>query len=100
MIIVLTPGFSQNNLNPNPEDAQFITTDIENFWTAFDRAKDKDRDEQIKIYQREYIDKATKGFKSWIDKREHSAESLVDGINQMIPFYESIRANTKKNRSV
>lgn len=96
LIIGLTSGFSQNNLNPNPEDAQFITTDIENFWTAFDRAKDKDRDEQIKIYQREYIDKATKGFKSWIDKREHSAESLVDGINKMIPFYESIRANTKK----
>ena len=94
LICICSILLAQNKLYQSPEDSRFITSDIKNFWKAFDEAKDKNKEEQLRIYQKLYIAQASKGFKSWLEKRNKSVEELVDGINQMLPFYESIRENT------
>ena len=85
---------AQTKLSDDPENAEFITSDIPRFWRSFDAAKGKPLEEQIRIYQNHYIDSATIGFKSWIEKRGNTTEGLVEGVNTMLPFYESIRENS------
>jgi len=73
-----------------------IASDIERFWRAFDMAKGKEENLQEEIYQTIYIDSATAGLQSWIEKRDKNVSELVDGVNSMLPFYRSIRDNTLK----
>ena len=93
LILFNLASYSQDNLHENPDNVQFITSDVENFWKAYDHAKGKSREEQLRIYREEYINQATKGFGSYIEKRNKKVEQLVDGVNSLIPFYESIRAD-------
>ena len=93
LLFLTSALYSQDNFHQDPNDVEFITSDIENFWKAFDRAKGKSRGEQLKIYREEYINQATTGFKSYIDNRNKTVEQLVDGVNSLLPFYESIRAD-------
>lgn len=86
--------FGQKKLNENPNKAKLVTTDIVNFWYAYDSAKGKNTEEQEQIFQVLYLDKASVGFQSWIEKRDKKVAELVKGINTLIPFYESIRPNT------
>lgn len=58
LILYSSALFSQDNLHENPDNVQFITPDIENFWKAYDHAKGKGREEQLKIYREEYINQA------------------------------------------
>ena len=87
---------AQASLNSNPNDAQLVISDIDNFWVAYDSAEAKSIEEQKKIFQELYLDKATASFQSWIEKREKEVDELVEGINHLRPFYESIRENTLK----
>lgn len=89
-------SFGQGQLNGNPNNAAFVTSDIANFWHAYDSARGKSVEEQEQIYQSLYIDEASVGFQSWIDKRDKKVAELVEGVNSLIPFYESIRPNTFK----
>lgn len=86
--------FGQKKLNENPNKAKLVTTDIVNFWYAYDSAQEKSTEEQEQIFQALYLDKASVGFQSWIDKRDKKVAELVKGINTLTPFYESIRPNT------
>ncbi|MEK6476908.1 DUF2268 domain-containing putative Zn-dependent protease [Catalinimonas sp. 4WD22] len=90
---------AQVRLHDNPNNAKLIITDISNFWIAYDSAKNLPLDEQKQIYRSLYLNKASEGFQSWIDKREKKVGELVEGVNEMIPFYESIRDNTFKVES-
>lgn len=90
---------AQSKLSDEPDNAKFITSDVPRFWRSFDMAKAKPLEEQIRIFQSHYIDSATVGFKSWIEKRGNTTEGLVKGVNTMLPFYESIRENTLKVQS-
>jgi hypothetical protein len=51
-------------LNRNPESVKFVTSDIGNFWRAYDlAAKQTDKAKRIAIFQTEYLDKGTPGLK-------------------------------------
>ena len=93
-VFINSDVYSQTDLFEDPNHPNFIVSDIDRFWKAFDLAKGKSKDKQVRIYKNIYIDSATTGFKSWLEKRNKSTNELVAGINSMIPFYESIRKNT------
>ena len=93
-LLWLNPSLAQIQLSKDPNNVNIITTDLDNFWRAYDLAKGKRETEQEDIYQKMYIDEATVGFKSYLKKRDKEVGELVKGINTMIPFYESIRENT------
>lgn len=77
----------------NPKKAQLITTDIHNFWKAYDAAK-KDTANMQSIFQKEYFDKATPGFEDYIATKIGSIEKFVANQKSKPLFYAAIRNNT------
>lgn len=70
------------------EKANFITSDIENFWKAFDMDEGKN---QPAIYQKYYLDAGSEGLKSFIRLRIQNAENLINAIDKHRTKYENIR---------
>jgi hypothetical protein len=82
-------------LNRDPESVKFVTSDIENFWRAYDlAAKETDKAKRIAIFQTEYLDQGSPGLKDFLRLRIKSAETLVNTIDQMPKYYASIRPQT------
>ncbi|KAB7530405.1 hypothetical protein F8C76_02540 [Flagellimonas olearia] len=74
---------------------QVFTTDIDNFWKAYDTVQTiNDRQRQIDLMQTLYIDKGTKGLEVFMTLRNFGAERLVNTVNEYPEFWKSIRPNT------
>ena len=63
-------GQTKTEFNKIPENTKFVTSDIDNFWRAFDLAKkETELEKKVKIFQREYIDKGSIGLKGFMPYR-------------------------------
>ena len=86
----------------NSQNKQIIeTSDIENFWKAFDKLKyASNKNDSINIIQTEYIDQSTEFFKEFIKVRNFKSEEYVSLIYKYPKFWSSIRKETEnvKNR--
>lgn len=69
-----------------PIDAQFVTSDIENFWIAFDSVKNSNKNP----FDR-YIKKGTIGLQGFIPNRIISADSLLSEVKRRKKDYEKMR---------
>ena len=86
---------SESQVNLDPNKAKFITSDIDNFWRAFDlAAKETDRTKKIAIYQTEYLDKGSVGLQDFVRLRIKSAKDLVETVEKLPRFYASVRPGT------
>ena len=86
-------------LNRDPEAVKFVTSDIENFWRAYDlAAKETDKAQRAALFQVGYLDKGSPGLKDFLRLRIKSAESLVGAIDLMPKYYASIRPQTLRVR--
>src|SRR4029078_2242072 len=74
---------------PNPASARLVTSDIQLFWSAIDRAP---ADSLAEYLQREYLDKASVGVRDFIQGRILSAEDLATSVRARRATYDSIRA--------
>jgi hypothetical protein len=96
LLLILFSGFA------NSQNKQIIeTSDIENFWKAFDKLKyASNKNDSINIIQTEYIDISSKYFKEFIKARNFTAEEYVILIHKYPKFWSSIRKETEnvKNR--
>ena len=82
-------------LNRDPKTVKFVTSDIGNFWQAYDlAAKETDKTKRVAIFQTEYLDKGSPGLKDFVRLRIRSAENLVNTIDRMPKYYASIRPQT------
>lgn len=82
-------------LNRDPAAVKFVTSDIDNFWRAYDlAANETDKAKRIAIFQTQYLDKGTPGLKDFLRLRIRSAENLVGNIDRMPKYYASIRQQT------
>ena len=82
-------------LNRDPATVKFVTSDIGNFWRAYDlAAKETDKTNRVKIFQTEYLDKGSPGLKDFLRLRIKSADDLVSAIDRMPKYYASIRPQT------
>lgn len=104
LLIGAAPASAQTEnrqLNSDPQRAGFVTSDIDNFWRAFDLAlKEPDRRKKITIYQTEYLDKGSIGLKDFLRMRIKSAENLLDTIEKLPDFYASVRPSTLRVRDM
>lgn len=83
----------------DPQNAQLVTSDIANFWHAYDlAAKDTARAEAI--YQREYFDKGSVGLQDYFQARIYSARLFVKNQRAKPNFYRAIRPNTLRIASM
>lgn len=79
----------------------FVSTDITNFWTAYDQIiLTKDSTKQYKLLKDLYLDKGTAGLKSLMEVRNYSDKDFIDAINKYPKFWNSIRLNTLKAKSL
>ena len=83
-------------LNYDPLKAVIHTEDLDNFWAAYHLVQEE-KDSAVAIYQRAYIDKASKGMLDYMDSKvKHGAEQLVDHLDKHPKFYAAIENNTNK----
>lgn len=74
---------------------EFIDSDIQNFWTAYDKIlKTTDTVRQYQILQTDYLDRATPGLKSLQLVRNYTPKSYLESIKSYPRFWQSIRKNT------
>lgn len=75
---------------------QIITSDIDNFWLAFDHlALAQSRQDSINIFQREYIDKASPGLIEFFKVRPSASEAYIKAIGSFPKFWHSVRSRTE-----
>ncbi|MDG4714375.1 hypothetical protein [Winogradskyella marincola] len=72
-----------------------ITTDITNFWNAYDQIiKTQDSVLQYKYLDSLYFKKGTVGLEGIRQVRNYTAKDYIDAINSYPKFWNSIRKNT------
>jgi hypothetical protein len=97
ILFIPAASFAQSGtrLNRDPGAVKFVTSDIGNFWRAYDlAAKEADKAQRAAIFQAEYLDKGSPGLKDFLRLRIKSAENLVSAIDRMPKYYASIRPQT------
>jgi hypothetical protein len=79
-------------LTHNPDAPKFVTSDLNNFLSAYADALRASTDaEKTAIYQREYLDKGSPGLKDFVDARIKSAANLVRAIDTHPKYYASLQ---------
>lgn len=79
---------------PNPN---FITSDIDNFWAAFDKIQQtQDSIQQYQYLQDLFLSKISEGQQAMIEARNYTGVEYLQIINDYPLFWTSIRANTLK----
>ncbi len=74
-----------------------ITSDIPNFWRAYDLVQQStDSAEQIRILNKEFIEKGTEGLKGIMQARNYQTSEYLAAIKSYPEFWKSIRASTLK----
>ncbi|WP_236612694.1 hypothetical protein [Elizabethkingia meningoseptica] len=69
------------------------TSDINNFWTAYDQIKDNPANQSV-IFKQLFLDKATEGLNIFMKKKEFNEEDYLKALKKYPKFWTSIRKNT------
>jgi len=74
-----------------------VTSDIDNFWVAFDKiTSTQDMLQQQDYLKTFFLDKGTPGLKAIMEARGYTAQHYIDAINAYPKFWKSVRGNTLK----
>ena len=77
-------------------DVPLITSDIENFWRAYEASTAGNRTESL---QRLYLDAGSPGLQDFLQLRIGSAGQLASAIERYSKFYATIAPNTRQVES-
>ena len=77
----------------DPDSSRLVTTDIANFWNAYDKAE-RDPANRSAIYTTDYIDVGSVGLQDYFYYKVPSVQSFVEGHDRRKNFYAAIRENT------
>jgi hypothetical protein len=72
----------------DPDAARLVTSDIELFWKAFDKATPEN---DLFVYRDEYLAKGSEGLKAFRQMRIGTACDLAAAINGARAYYEALR---------
>jgi hypothetical protein len=92
---LITPLEGLSYGTPDPTRARVITTDIVNFWKAYDLAQ-ADTAHRVEIYRKYYLDAGTDALQDYFSSKVKSIERFVASHDKKKAFYASIRKNTFK----
>lgn len=100
IILLFSFLFSCSFLFSQPSSPLFVTSDIDNFWSAYDKiVATKDSATQYHYINQLYIDKGSVGLRYIMEARRYTAKSYIDAINSYPLFWKSIRTNTYQAKS-
>ncbi|WP_314241868.1 Ig-like domain-containing protein [Empedobacter tilapiae] len=72
---------------------QIITTDIDNFWIAYDSVN-KVKENKTSVFKQLYLDKGTIGLKDFVKYKDFNEKNYVTAFAKYPEFWKSIRKNT------
>ncbi|MBN9299720.1 MAG: hypothetical protein J0I41_22145 [Filimonas sp.] len=91
----LTTAFLCSIFSVTAYSQAFVTSDIDNFWNAYDHIKStNDSAQQYGYIQKLYIDKGTPGLKAIMQARRYSPQSYINAIKAYPAFWAAVRRNT------
>jgi hypothetical protein len=82
-------GFAQP-VNDNSDQIRFITTDLDNFWRAFDNFK---KDTTSNPFD-SYLKNGTEALKDFAEHRTGDSASFKNFIRKELSYYDSVRASS------
>lgn len=89
--------FISTNIILSQNKPNIITTDIDNFWTAYDKiVTTKDNAQQLEFLNKLFIEKASIGQQEMFRARRYAPQEYIDSINKRPEYWTSIRQNTLK----
>jgi hypothetical protein len=84
---------AQQTTNTNPETAKIVTSDIELFWKAYDKATPEN---DLIVYRDEYLKKGSAGLQAFTQLRIGSSCGLVNSISASPKYYAALREPSLK----
>jgi len=94
LLLVLFASFqlySQTRFASDPDSSLFLTSDIDNFWKAFDAFT---KDTTSNPFGKSYLEVGSAGVKGFTPNRIQSAENLLTTAKRRRADYEKVRTNT------
>ncbi|HSI89055.1 MAG TPA: DUF2268 domain-containing putative Zn-dependent protease [Pyrinomonadaceae bacterium] len=86
--ICVTASLAQSEINTDPDAAKFVTTDIELFWKAYDKATPEN---DLIVFRDEYLKIGSEGLKEFSRLRIGNSCNLVGTISQAKAYYDALR---------
>lgn len=83
--------FSVQSQNRNPLATEIVTSDLDHFWEAFEKAGEEVNPE---ILDQLYLKRGSNGVKGFMKSRIKSAENLASVIRSHQKYYHTIKVNT------
>ena len=93
LALAAASALAQMATNTDPAAVKFVTSDIESFWKAFDKANAESGE---KIYQDEYLSPGSDGLQLFLKYRIGSAKSLAEQITVSRKYYEGLRGPSRR----
>jgi len=84
---------TKGGVTTDPLKANLVTSDIKNFWIAYDLAQ-KDTANRLKIYKKYYVDPGSPGLQDYFAYKVIHMKNFVKGHDKKPKFYAAIRKNT------
>lgn len=85
---------TSNNDGIQEDSLNIVTSDVKNFWAAYDRLSSST--DSVQIIQKYYLDKASPEFQEFLKLRNFTAEEYVESIKKVPSFWKSVRPLTEK----
>ena len=93
ILVLFGNVFAQATTNTNPDAAKFVTSDINLFWAAYDKAKPEN---DLIVFRDEYLKKGSVGLQEFTKLRIGSSCGLVNSINASPKYYAALREQSLK----
>lgn len=95
IVIICSLILFGNTIFSQDSNIRIVTTDITNFWNAYDHiVNSNDSLERIKFINELYIDEGSDGLKAMISVRNYADYEFVDAMLKYPKYWNSIRNNT------
>ena len=94
LFVSITKG--QDRVTTNPDSASIITTDITNFWRAFDLLQNQRTwADSLKIVKTIFVDKASEGLKQYMKAANCDEKQFLETIKKRKADYLAVREKTE-----
>ncbi len=96
-LIILLPlvSFAATGQAENSIVPEIYTIDVQQFWQAYDLLTTaSNRADSMAVFQTNYLDKASEGFRKFMKVRALTADKYADAVEAYSTYYASIRPNS------
>ena len=93
ILVLFGNAVAQATTNTDPDAAKFVTSDIDLFWAAYDKAKPEN---DLIVYRDEYLKKGSIGLQEFMRLRIGTSCNIVNAINASPKYYAALREYSLK----